>query len=177
MVLPACRFFNEATEEFVTYPKSTLKLEHSLISISKWESKWHKSFLNAKSYTIEEFRDYIRCMSLDPNITDDMLARINPEHIAKIWDYIKDPMTATVITRRGRQKRAGNSFVTSETIYYWMVSLGIPFECEKWHLNRLLMLVEVCSIKQNPEKMNKRDAAAMRAMANEANRKRFGSKG
>lgn len=177
IVLPASRFFNERTEEFIQYPAVTLKLEHSLISVRKWESKWHKSFMSAKSFTVEEFRDYVRCMCVSTEPTAETLNRVNPNHIAEIWAYIKDPMTATTITHHGKQKAPSTQTITAETIYYWMVSFGIPFECEKWHLNQLLMLIEVCSIKQNPQKMNKRDAAMMRAAANEANRKRFGSKG
>lgn len=177
ITLPAARLFDERTEEFVSLPAVTLKLEHSLISISKWESKWHKSFLSAKEFTVEEFRDYVRCMSIGQEPGAEILVRINPKHIADIWAYIQDPMTATTITRRGKQRMAANQRITAETVYYWMVSFGIPFECEKWHLNRLLMLIQVCAIKQNPQKMNKREAAAMRAAANEANRKRFGSKG
>lgn len=177
ITLPASRFFDERTEEFVCFPAVTLKLEHSLISVSKWEAKWRKSFLSAKEFTMEEFRDYVRCMSLNPDLPPETFARINPGNVAEIWAYIKDPMTATTFTRRGKQKAMSNSVITAETVYYWMVSFDIPFSCEKWHLNRLLTLIEVCSVKQNPQKMNKRDAAMLRAAANEANRKRFGSKG
>lgn len=158
-------------------PAVTLKLEHSLISVRKWESKWHKSFISAKSFTMEEFRDYVRCMTINSDLPAETFERINPNHIAEIWAYIKNPMTATVIRHRGKQSAPDNTLITAEVVYYWMTSFGIPFECEKWHLNQLLTLIEVCSVKQNPKKMNKRDAARMRAAANEANRKKFGSKG
>ena len=175
ITVPAARFFNEKTEEFIESPALNLRLEHSLISVSKWESKWHKSFLNAGAYTREEFLDYVRCMSLDPNVTYDSLIGLGYNEIEKITKYIHEPMTAT--TFHNQKKETGRSIITAEIIYYWMITFEIPFECEKWHLNRLLTLINVCSIKQNPSKMNKRDAAMMRMMANESRRKKFGTKG
>ena len=175
LTVPAARYFDERTEEFVEYPSVSLKLEHSLISISKWESKWHKSFLNSESYTREEFLDYVRCMSLDPNTTYSSIVRIGNRELAIIKKYINEPMTAT--TFHNRKKSSTRATVTAEIIYYWMINFDIPFECEKWHINRLLTLIEVCSIKQNPTKMSKQDAAMMRAMANESRRKKLGTKG
>ena len=178
ITLPESRAFDERTEEFIIFPPVTLRLEHSLISIHKWESKWHKSYLNNSSLSPEEQLDYIRCMSLDPNFDVTVFGRMKQEDFTKIRDYIADPMTATVIHRRNAKRGNSNEFVTAELIYYWMVEFGIPFECAKWHLNQLLTLIEVCSVKQNTNnKMNKRDAAAMRAAANDSRRKKLGTRG
>lgn len=178
ITLPSGRFFDEETEDFVVFPQVTLKLEHSLISIHKWESKWHKSYLNNQNPSIEEQLDYIRCMSLDPNFDITVFGRMKSNDFAKIREYISSPMTATVIHRKKDQRNASDQFVTAELIYYWMIQFGIPFECNKWHLNQLLTLIEICSIKQNTgNKMNKRDAALMRAAANESRRKKLGSRG
>lgn len=178
LTLPAGRGFNEDTEEFVIFPAVTLRLEHSLISIHKWEAKWHKSYLDNKEFTAEEQLDYIRCMSLDPNFDPIVLRRLRKDDFIKVRDYITNPMTATVIHKKKSQGPNSGQFITAELIYYWMVEFGIPFECNKWHLNQLLTLIEVCSIKQTPgNKMNKREAAMMRASANEARRKKLGSRG
>lgn len=178
ITIPAERGFDETTEEFVLFPEVTVRLEHSLISIQKWESKWHKSYLNNKAFTTEEQLDYIRCMSLDPNFDIAILKRFRISDYEKIRDYITNPMTATVIHRHKEQGNYSSQFVTAELIYYWMTEFGIPFECNKWHINQLLTLIEVCSIKQTPgKKMNKREAAAMRAAANESRRKKLGSRG
>lgn len=178
ITIPAERGFNEITEEFVSFPAVTLRLEHSLISIQKWEAKWHKSYLNNKEFTAEEQLDYIRCMSIDSNFDASIFNRLRISDYEKIRDYIANPMTATVIHRRKDQSSSSGQFVTAELIYYWMTEFGIPFECNKWHINQLLTLIEVCSIKQSPgKKMNKREAAMMRAAANESRRKRLGTRG
>lgn len=177
ITLPPARFFNEETEEFVSFPKTTLKLEHSLISVSKWESKWKKSYLSSNGLNRDEFLDYVRCMSLDPNMDPATVLRIRPEDATKILEYIRDPMTATTFSKHGNRSHGRQSIVTAEIIYYWMVSFGIPFECEKWHLNRLLALIEVCGAKQNPSKMNAMDAASMRRAMNESRRKKYGTRG
>ena len=176
--LPETRLFNEITEEFLVYKPITVRLEHSLISISKWESKWHKSYLSAASFTKAEFVDYIRCMQIDSSVEIPALEqRITAKDIATITAYIKNPMTATTFSKMN----SGNTkkiIITSELVYYWMVSYGIPFECEKWHVNRLLTLIEICGIKQSgPQKTNKMEAARLRAAANSARRKRLGTKG
>lgn len=178
ITIPAERGFDEIKEEFIMFPATTLRLEHSLISIQKWEAKWHKSYLNSKEFTIEEQLDYIRCMSLDPNFDMSVFRRLKVSDYEKIRDYMTNPMTATVIHRYKDQGGSSGQFVTAELIYYWMTEFGIPFECNKWHINQLLTLIEVCSIKQSPgKKMNRRDAAAMRAAANESRRKKLGSRG
>lgn len=178
IVLPKERAFDELKEEFVEFPSVILRLEHSLISIHKWESKWHISYLSSNDLTTEQQLDYIRCMSLDPNIDVSVFNRMKVEDFVKIRKYINDPMTATVVHKRKDQRPNSGQFITAELIYYWMTELGIPFECNKWHINQLLTLIEVCSIKQSPgTKMNRREAALMRAAANESRRKKMGSRG
>jgi len=176
ITLPASRFFNEQTEEFVFYEPVTLKLEHSLISIQRWESKWHKSYLSSENLSAEEMIDYIRCMSLDPNLNPQVLSRLRQIDFERIKDYISDPMTATTFSQHDDPHQR-KQIITAEIIYYWMVSFGIPFECAKWHLNQLMTLIKVCSIKNNPKKANKNEAAKQRAALNKARRARMGSTG
>lgn len=173
--LPACRLFDERTEEFIDCPAVTLRLEHSLISIQRWESKWHKSYLSSRGFTPDEMRDYIRCMSLDPNVDIGTIHRITSAQFQEIKAYMENPMTATTISHL--EKKGKRQIITAELVYYWMVSNNIPFECAKWHINQLLTLIEVCSIKNAPKKGKKRQSAKSRAEMNEARRARLGTSG
>ena len=174
--IPKSRFFDETKEEFVEYEPVTLKLEHSLISIQKWESKWHKSYLSSNDITPEESLDYIRCMSLDPNVDPIVFRRLTKKNLEEIKDYIRNPMTATTFS--GNTNDHGrHSIITAEIIYYAMIANEIPFECAKWHLNQLLTLIKVCNIKNNPTKMNKRDAGKQRSALNKLRRAKTGSSG
>lgn len=177
---PSVELYDEKTNEFF-YSKpikeQTLQLEHSLVSISKWESKWCKSFLSRADKTNEETIDYIKCMTLTQNVDPIVYENLSSENIKQINEYIDAPMTATVISNRNLRKR-NNEVVTSELIYYWMIALNIPFECQKWHLNRLLALIQVCDAKnQPPKKTSRRELTSRYASINAANRKRFNSKG
>lgn len=142
--------FDERTNQFITtpaVPRTELHLEHSLISLSKWESKWKKPFLNLENPTPEEMVDYICCMSVDKTVSHDLVKNMTQQDYIKIREYIADPRTATTVTDR-RPKRGGRKEIyTSELLYYYMIYYGIPFQCEKWHLNRLLMLIRVCGVK------------------------------
>lgn len=176
ITIPSIEMYDEENNEFIYEPECTLMLEHSLVSISKWESKWHKAFLGKQEKTREETLDYIRCMALteyDPAIFE----RLSEENIIQIDEYISNPMTATTIT--GEPKGKNNSeVITSELIYYWMIALGIPPEYQRWHLNRLLTLVKVCNVKNSPpSKMSKRDIMAQNRALNAARRKQLNSKG
>lgn len=173
--LPACTLFDERTEEFIDCPAVHLKLEHSLISIQRWESKWHKSYLSSKGLTHDEILDYIRCMSLDPNIDPSVIRRLTSAQYAQIRQYIEDPMTAT--TFHNDKGKGRNMTITAEIVYYWMTSFGIPFECAKWHINQLLTLIQVCGIKNNPKKGKTRQSAKSRADLNKARRARLGTSG
>lgn len=168
--------YNEETNEFITIKPQTLKLEHSLVSISKWESKWHKPFLYDNDKTLEEVMDYIRCMTINPVSDEYVYYALTQDNINMIQSYIDDPMTATTI--KSMPGKSNNEVVTSELIYYWMVALNIPFECEKWHINRLLTLIQICNIKNQPAKnMSKRDIVSQNRLINEARRKKYHTKG
>lgn len=169
--------WDEYKQEFVDPKTVVLELEHSLVSISKWESKWHKAFLSGKEKTAEETLDYIRCMTLNEKIDPEVYRHLTQENINTINDYIQAPMTATVF--RKEQNPGNNKDVTtSELIYYWMITNNIPFECENWHVNRLLTLIRVCGVKNNPsKKRNKGELARSYAEINKANRARYNSKG
>ena len=175
--IPARELWDEANNEFIYTKACTLQLEHSLISLSKWESKWCKAFFSKQEKTYEETIDYIKCMTLTPNVKDEVYAGLTRENIAAINKYIEAPMTATYFSKDMRN--GGNKEqVTAELIYYWMIALTIPFECQKWHLNRLLTLIQVCNIKnQPPKKMSKRELMSRNAALNAARRKQMNTKG
>lgn len=170
--------WDDEKQEFVDPEYKTIQLEHSLISLSKWESKWHKPFYAKKERTAEEMLDYIKCMTLTKNVDEDVYNRITSENVEDIRKYIDDPMTATTFSRDEKQIGKGET-ITSELIYYWMLEAGIPFdECQKWHLNRLLTLIRVCSIKNAPpKKRSARDIMSRNAALNAARRKQMNTKG
>lgn len=177
ITIPSTELWDEQKEEFVYTKEKTLQLEHSLVSISKWESKWNKSFLSSKEKTTEEIIDYIRCMTITQNVDPEVYTRLPNRTIQQIYDYINAPMTATVFSDTGR-KGGNRDVITSELIYYWMIALNIPFECQKWHLNRLLTLIRVCEIKNAPpKKMSKRETMSRNAALNAARRKKYNTKG
>lgn len=168
--------WDEKNQMFVTAKEQTLQLEHSLVSLSKWESKWCKAFFNSDK-TPEELVDYIKCMTLTQNVPPEVYERLTSENIREINDYIEAPMTATYFSQ---EQRAGHSreVITAELIYYWMIALNIPFECQKWHINRLLTLIRVCNIKNQPaKKMSRRDILSRNAQLNAARRAKLNTKG
>ncbi len=164
--------YDEKNEQFVTIPGGNLKLEHSLLSISKWESKWHVPFLNDDKKTNEKTLDYIRCMTIN-NVNQSIYGILSPGNIKDIQSYIANPMTATTIKEIHNKSSHNRELVTSELIYYWMVANGIPFECEKWHINRLIMLIRVCNAKNTPPK--KMSQAEILRQNRELNRSRRAS--
>lgn len=171
--------WDEEKEEFILPEYKTIRLEHSLVSLSKWESRWGKPFLKSleKSLTLEETIDYIKCMTITQNVDSDVYNHISNGNIKEIIAYIEAPMTATTFSNT-EKNRINGEIITAELIYYWMISLGIPFECQKWHLNRLITLIRVCSIKNSPgKKMAKMDIAARNKALNEARRKKYNTKG
>lgn len=176
IVVPTVEYWDEANEEFIKKDSQTLQLEHSLVSISKWESKWQKPFLAQSEKTNEEILDYVRCMTITKNVDPEVYTRLSNENINAIDRYIESPMTATRITDR-RKRRSGHRIITSELIYYWMISYGIPVEFQKWHLNRLLTLIRVCEAENNPKKMSQKEILAQNAALNEARKRQMGSKG
>lgn len=176
ITVPAIEAFDDESQTFLTIPGVNLELEHSLLSLSQWESKWKRPFLSDGPKTPDEINDYIRCMSLNelpPGIemtfTDDVYTKVN--------GYIGDPMTATTITERQNSK-TNREVITAEIVYYWMVALNIPFECETWHFHRLLTLVRVCNIKNSPpKKMSRRESLAQQRDINAARRQAQGTSG
>lgn len=164
-------------QEFVEPEYKTLQLEHSLVSLSKWESKWNKAFLSKKDKTFEETLDYIKCMTLTQNVSPDIYNKLTNDNVDQIQKYINAPMTATTFYEEKNEK-TNKDTITSELIYYWMIALNIPFECQKWHLNRLLTLIRVCNIKNAPpKKVAKRDIASGNAALNAARRKQLNTRG
>lgn len=149
-------YWDEDNNRFVSLEKGvTLRLEHSLLSLSKWEAKWHIPFVDNKNLTFDQTLDYIRCMSVDSKVDQNAFMFLTLKDIQKIKDYIDDPMTATTFSYFGTKKprgKIGNERITSEILYYWMAASQIPFSCEKWHLNRLITLVRVCSEKNDPKR-------------------------
>lgn len=177
ITIPAREMWDEQNNEFVYTNEQTLQLEHSLISLSKWESKWNKPFLSKESKTYEETLDYVKCMTLTQKVSPVIYANLTDENMRDIQKYIEAPMTATTFSEE-KNTKGNREIVTSELIYYWMIALGIPLECEKWHLNRLLTLVRVCNIKNSPpKKMGKNAIMSRNASLNAARRKRLNSKG
>lgn len=175
--IPEQEYYDQSSNEFITVRACTLKLEHSLVSISKWESKWKKPFLTDKEKSPAEFIDYIRCMTINQDVPDEVFQLMGYDNVRKIEEYIMDPATATTVSDRRKSKGGKPEIPTSELIYYWMVSNGIPFECEKWRLNRLLTLIKVCNAKGNPQQMSKAEIYAMNAALNNSRRAASGSKG
>lgn len=177
ITIPGFEIYDTAKEEFITSEGQTLQLEHSLVSISKWESKWHKLFLSKQEKTNEETLDYIRCMTLTENVDPCVYFGLTNDNIKEINEYIENPMTATTIPDNGGDKPS-RELVSSELIYYWMIAQNIPFECQYWHLNRLITLVRVCSVKNAPpKKMSKQSMASQYAAINAARKKKLNTKG
>lgn len=169
--------WDEEKMEFIQVPECEIQLEHSLVSLSKWESKWHRSFIKDQlKGDSEEALDYIRCMTITQNVNPNIYKYISPDEMDKIIEYINDPMTATTFSEKPTSK--SNEYVTSELIYYWMITYNIPPEYQKWHLNRLITLIRVCQIKNTPsKKMSRGDIVNKYAALNAARRKKLNSKG
>ena len=178
ITVPATEQWDESKQEFIYTKEQTLLLEHSLVSLSKWESKWCKSFLSSKEdKTNEETIDYIRCMTLNKNVDPNVYYCLTKENIKQIYDYINAPMTATVLPK-DHSNKINREVITSELIYYWMIALTIPSEYERWHLNRLITLINVCSIKNAPpKKRSRRELMSRNAALNAARRKQFNTRG
>lgn len=175
--VPASELLDEINQEFIYTKDQTLQLEHSLISLAKWESRWKKPYLTRENKTNEEALDYVRCMTLTQNVKPEIYSCLTNENLRQISDYIEDPMTATTIHDFSGGAR-NREVVTAEIIYYWMIALNIPMECQKWHLNRLMTLIRVCDIKNSPQKkQSARSVMRNQAALNAARRKKWNTKG
>lgn len=175
LTIPSTELFDEKTNRFITIHGRELQLEHSLVSVSKWESKWKKPFLGNTPKNREETIDYVRCMTITQNVDPIIFLGLTDENIETVNRYIDDPMTATTFKN---DKRASRQVITSEIIYYWMIALGVPMECQKWHLNRLLALIRVCDEKNKPAKnKSRKDVMAENRALNQLRKARSGSHG
>lgn len=175
--IPSAELYDQQANEFINSKEQELTLEHSLVSISKWESKWHIPFISDKPKSAAQNLDYIRCMTLTQNVDPIVYRLIPAEEMKRIKNYIEDSMTATWFTEDKSQHR-NREVVTSELIYYWMIAAGIPFECQKWHLNRLMTLIRICGEKsKTPKKMSKRDLMTRNAKLNAKRRAALKTKG
>lgn len=182
IIVPKTEYYNSIKQEFGYYREQKLRLEHSLISISKWESIWRKPFLVEEPVkTTEEIISYIECMLITPNVDKTVLDRLSNENFEAINDYIASPMTATWFNDNRKKNSAKKDIITSEVIYAQMIGLGIPIELEKWHINRLLTLIRVCDIMFNTDssknKMSQREIYKSNKEINEARRKKMHTKG
>lgn len=178
ITIPETEMFDSSKNEFVYVKEQTLTLEHSLRSLAKWESKWHKPYISRDERTNEELLDYIRCMTITQNVKPEVYNCIPVSEIEKIVAYIQDPMTATTIKEDPNAPK-NRQIITAEILYYDMVALNIPFECEKWHLNRLIMLIQVCNEmnKTDKKKIGGKELAARNRALNAARKKRLKTHG
>lgn len=168
-------YYDEENGRFIPPETITLQMEHSLVSISLWESKWNVPFLSTQ-LTDEQTFDYIKCMNTTPDVDPEVFDHLSQENVLQIKNYIEAPMTAT--TFKKENSKGGKEIITNELIYYWMISLQIPVEFQHWHLNRLLTLIRVCNIKnQPPKKMGKREIMSRNAALNAQRRAQLNSKG
>lgn len=179
ITIPETELFDEVRQEFVYVNKPvTLTLEHSLVSISKWEAKWKKPYLSDDERSVEEIIDYIRCMTITQNVDPKVYYALTADNFKEIEEYIKDSHTATTFTEFGTSKKRRQERITSELVYYWMCYYQIPFEAQKWHFNRLMTLIHIASIKSNSDKkMSKAEAYKSQREINAQRRAMHNTKG
>ena len=178
ITIPETEQYDEVKDEFVVSKAQVLHLEHSLVSLSKWESVWTKPFLTKDDKTLAESIDYIRCMTITQNVFPETYNLVTREILSEVSAYIEAPMTATTFSKNERNSAIQREVITAEIIYYWMVALAIPFECQRWHLNRLLTLINVCNIKNQPVKKTGRKETLSRNRAlNAARRQQYNTTG
>ena len=177
IVVPGVEMFDEQTQEFVTRDDVTLDLEHSLVSLSKWESIHEKPFLGKTEKTTEETLDYIKIMTLTPDVPEAVFRKLSALNVKTIDEYLEAKMTATWFSEPPGAPST-RDVITAELIYYWMITFQIPFECQYWHLNKLFTLIRVCNIKQaKPKKMSRSEMASRNRELNAQRRAQLGTKG
>ena len=175
IIVKGIEVYDEKNNCFTSYKDKTIVLEHSLVSISKWESKWKKPFLTNSEKTLEESIDYIRCMTITQNVTPETYELLSADNLKQVAEYIDDPMTATTFSEK---PKGGREVVTAEIIYYWMIALQIPVEFQKWHINKLLTLINVTNIKNSPKKKQSvNEIMSRNKQLNDERRRLLNSKG
>lgn len=179
LFLPKLDVWDEKAEEFKEFGGIQVELEHSLYTISQWESKWKIPFANTKGLTREQLLDYImNFMCQTPDVPTNAWLAMSQKELQTISDYLEDPACATTIKSRPYGHGGKKEVVSAELIYFYMTQFGIPFECERWHLNKLMKLIDVCAIKNAPpKKMGRKEAAIQQAQLNAARRAKTGSRG
>lgn len=178
LVVPGAEVFDNVAQEFGTQGDFVLELEHSLVSLSKWESKYEKPFLTNETKTDDEVRGYVQAMTLTPDVPEEVFQKLSEENFEQINRYIDAKMTATTIYELHEAPKTKQETVTAELIYYWMVAFQIPFECQHWHLNKLFTLVRLCSVKaEKPKKMSKGELIRRNRELNAQRRAKLGTKG
>lgn len=184
LIIPESDAWDPIKEEFVHTKGATLQLEHSLVSLSKWEAEHHKPLLTKEDRTPEEMIDYIRAMTITQNVNPAVYSGVTNENLKQVVDYISDSMTASWITNNEKPASVSKEVVTSELIYYWMIALNIPMDCQKWHLNRLFMLIRITNEKNKPSKNNGKAGKALsasqlssRRALNQARKKQYRTRG
>lgn len=170
--VPKSEYFDEKNERFVSFPEVSFNIEHSLASLSKWESVFEKPFLSGEKKTLEETIGYIKAMTISPNVPEEVYSRLSNENFEAVNRYINARMTATWFREEPNAPKS-REVITAEVIYYWMVALNIPFECQHWHLERLMTLIRVINQKNAPaKKMGRAEAAMQRRQLNAQHRHR-----
>ena len=183
ITIPDIELFDESTNSFSYVKGQTISLEHSLVSISKWESTWKEPFLSDKQKTREQTLDYIKCMTITQNVNPLLYKNLSKSIIDTVQNYMNDPMTATWFNKTPNQQQSKGRVITSELIYYWMIEAGIPMECQKWHINRLMTLIQVCNEERkaadpnNRNKLSARDMARSRSALNAQRKARMHTRG
>jgi len=178
ITIPSVEQWDEKENIFVYSKERTLQLEHSLVSLSKWESHWRKVFFSKQEKTFKETLDYIKCMTITQNVDPKIYDDLSKENHDQIKEYIETKFTASFFPENKIDKGHSSEQVTSELIYYWMITLNIPFSCEKWHLSRLFSLIQICNIKNQPKKKRgSGEIISRNAALNAARRQQFNSKG
>lgn len=176
ITVPGTELWDEESEKFINTEEYSLQLEHSLVSLSKWESSLEKPFLGPGEKSTYELIEYIKCMTISPGVPPEVYSRLTPENFSSIDKYINAKMTATWFNEEKPSRT--REVITAELIYYWMFTVGIPLECENWHLNRLFTLIRVFNVKNTPgKKLSRKDMAAQRTALNEQRRKQLGTRG
>ena len=171
-------YYDDEKQEFYSENDQILRLEHSLVSVSLWEQRYNRPFLEADDKTQEETLGYVECMILD-DIPENLESLLTAFHIEQINKYVESPASATTFVDVKSKTRGPKQVITSELVYYWMIAYQIPFECQYWHLNRLFALIRICNIQNNPDKnkMSKAEIAARNRALNEERKAKLKTRG